>query len=224
MKRYDKRASKCRTCVIYMRLEHNKQIMTKLSLLNEIAVEVVKCTACSLHNTRTQTVFARGNPDSPLVFIGEAPGFNEDQQGLPFVGRAGMLLDNMIKAMKFDPKDVYICNINKCRPPNNRKPTEEEMNSCIPFLTRQLDIIKPKVIVTLGGTAAEGLLGFGVGITRRRGKWNVYNKIPVMPTFHPSYCLRNPESKKEVWEDLQKVMKFLETGDISETHEKLCII
>lgn len=188
----------------------------KLELLDQIAAEVTKCTACCLHKDRTQTVFAKGNPNSPLVFVGEAPGFNEDQQGLPFVGRAGMLLDNMIKAMKFDPKDVYICNVNKCRPPNNRKPTEDEMNSCKPFLVKQLDIIKPKVIVALGGTAVEGLLGVGQGITKRRGKWSMYNKIPVMPTFHPSYCLRNPDSKKEVWEDLQAVMKFLEGGDIPE--------
>lgn len=190
--------------------------MKKLDLLNEIAAEVTKCTVCVLHKDRTHTVFAKGNPDSPIVFVGEAPGFNEDQQGFPFVGRAGMLLDNMIKAMKFDPKDVYVCNVNKCRPPNNRKPTEEEMDSCKPFLVRQLDIVKPKVIVALGATAVEGLLGPGVGITRRRGKWGEYNKIPVMPTFHPSYCLRNPDSKKEVWDDLQIVMKFLEIGHIPE--------
>ncbi len=195
--------------------------MKKLDLLNEIAIEVVKCTACLLHKGRTQTVFAKGNPDSPIVFVGEAPGFNEDQQGLPFVGRAGMLLDNMIKAMKFDPKDVYICNINKCRPPNNRKPTEDEMNSCKPFLIRQLDIVKPKVIVALGVTAVEGLLGPGIGITRRRGKWGKYNDIPVMPTFHPSYCLRSPDSKKEVWEDLQAVMKFLK--DESEQKESAIV-
>lgn len=186
----------------------------KLQLLNDIAVEVAKCTACSLHKERKQIVFGKGDPNSPLVFVGEAPGFNEDQQGIPFVGRAGMLLDNMIKAMKFDPKDVYVCNVNKCRPPNNRKPTENEMNCCKPFLVRQLNVVAPKVIVALGATAVEGLLGAGEGITRRRGKWGKYNNIPVMPTFHPSYCLRNPASKKEVWEDLQLVMKFL--SDIPE--------
>lgn len=184
----------------------------KLQLLDSIAQEVAVCKSCRLHIARTKTVFARGNPDSSLVFIGEAPGANEDIQGKPFVGRAGQLLDNMIIAMGKRPEDVYICNINKCRPPDNRKPLPDEMESCKPFLIRQLDVVKPKVIVALGATAVEGLLGPGLGITKRRGNWGIYADIAVMPTFHPSYCLRNPSSKHEVWIDLQEVMKRLNEG------------
>lgn len=185
--------------------------MKKLEILNQIAIEVTSCTNCVLHKERKQIVFGKGNPETSLAFVGEAPGFNEDQQGIPFCGKSGMLLDNMIKAMSFTTEQVYICNINKCRPPNNRKPFPEEMDACKPFLARQLDAVSPKVIVALGATAVEGLLGPGLGITKRRGNWGIYNSIPVMPTFHPSYCLRNPDSKKEVWEDLQKVMQFLKT-------------
>lgn len=181
----------------------------KLQLLDAIAKEVSACTSCTLHETRNKTVFSRGNPDSPIVFVGEAPGENEDLQGKPFVGRAGRLLDNMIIAMGIQPDDVYICNINKCRPPKNRKPSPDEMESCKPFLVRQLAAVAPKVIIALGATAVEGLLGPGLGITKRRGNWGKYEGIAVMPTFHPSYCLRNPNSKHEVWIDLQEVMKFL---------------
>jgi uracil-DNA glycosylase len=138
----------------------------KLQLLEEIAKEVKTCTTCVLHAGRNNTVFARGNPDSPICFIGEAPGRDEDIQGKPFVGRAGKLLDNMIRAMKLDPEDVYICNICKCRPPNNRKPELAEMDACKPFLVRQLDVVRHKVIVALGATATEGLLGPGIGITK----------------------------------------------------------
>lgn len=183
--------------------------MLKLESLKEIAIEASNCKNCALHQTRKQIVFGKGNINADLVFVGEAPGYYEDQNGIPFCGRAGMLLDNMIKAMGFATEEVYICNVNKCRPPNNRKPLSEEMDSCKPFLVRQLDIIQPKVIVALGNTAVEGLLGPGVGITRRRGKWSSYNSIPVMPTFHSSACLRDSSLKKDVWEDLQEVMKFL---------------
>lgn len=188
--------------------------MKKLELLSQIAIEAASCKNCVLHKERTQIVFGKGNPEAVLAFVGEAPGYNEDQQGMPFIGRAGMLLDNMIKAMDFTTEEVYICNINKCRPPNNRKPLPEEMDSCKPFLVRQLDIICPKVIVALGATAVEGLLGYGLGITKRRGTWGIYNNIPVMPTFHPSFCLRNPSSKNEVWEDLQNVMSFLKSDKL----------
>jgi DNA polymerase len=177
--------------------------------------EVAACTKCQLHETRTQTVFARGNPAARICFVGEAPGADEDAQGLPFVGRAGQLLDRMITAMGLDPeRDVYVCNIVKCRPPDNRKPTDEEMATCIPFLHEQLRTVTPEVIVTLGNTAAQGLLGTKLGITKLRGQWKLYKgSIQVMPTYHPSYLLRpspqQAEAKKQAWEDLQQVMKEL---------------
>lgn len=188
--------------------------MSKLIKLAQLIEEVKSCNSCQLGQFRTNTVFSRGNPDSPIVFLGEAPGADEDLQGKPFVGRSGKLLDNMIRAMQLDPDDVYICNINKCRPPNNRKPLPEEMTACKPFLTQQLDLVKPKVIVTLGATATEGILGPGIGITKRRGQWGRYNGIAVMPTYHPAYCLRNPPSKHEVWLDLQAVMNYLKEQDV----------
>ncbi len=177
--------------------------------LESVGAEAAMCTACDLCKERTNSVFSRGHVIADLAFIGEAPGYNEDQTGEPFCGRSGKLLDNMIKAMGYERDEVYVCNICKCRPPNNRKPTPDEMKKCEPFLVRQLEIINPKVIVTLGATATEGILGFGPGITKRRGTWGEYNGIKVMPTFHPSYCLRNPQSKHDVWADLQLVMKAL---------------
>jgi DNA polymerase len=160
-------------------------------------------------------VFSRGSATAKLCFIGEAPGADEDAQGLPFVGRAGQLLDRMIVAMGLDPeKDVYVCNIIKCRPPGNRRPEPEEVDTCIPYLHEQIAQIDPKVIVALGNTAVAGLLGTKLGITKVRGSWKLYRgKIPVMPTYHPSYLLRpsaqQAEAKRQVWEDLQAVMKEL---------------
>jgi len=177
--------------------------------LESLRLDASACMACPLHEGRTNSVFSRGDNGAELVFIGEAPGYNEDQTGEPFCGRSGKLLDNMIKAIGYGRDEVYVCNICKCRPPNNRKPVPDEMKKCEPFLIKQLEFVQPKVIVTLGATATEGLLGFGPGITKRRGKWGEYNGIKVMPTFHPSYCLRNPNSKHDVWEDLQQVMKVL---------------
>jgi uracil-DNA glycosylase family 4 len=180
-----------------------------------IQAEVVACQKCALGATRTNTVFSRGNPDAKLMFIGEAPGADEDAQGLPFVGAAGQLLDKMIQAMGLDPeKDVYIANIIKCRPPANRKPEPSEMDTCIPYLHEQIAKVNPKAIVALGNTAVAGLLGTKTGITKVRGAWKLYQgKIPVMPTYHPSYLLRDTsvkaESKRQVWEDLQAVMKEL---------------
>jgi len=180
-----------------------------------IQAEVQSCTKCALAATRTNTVFSRGNPDAKLVFIGEAPGADEDAQGVPFVGRAGQLLDKMIGAMGLDPaKDVYVCNIIKCRPPGNRRPEPEETASCIPYLHEQLAVIDPKVLVLLGNTAVAGVLGTKLGITKVRGQWKLYKgKVPVMPTYHPSYLLRpsaqQVEAKKQAWEDLQAVMKEL---------------
>ncbi|APS00875.1 hypothetical protein BCY86_03685 [Pajaroellobacter abortibovis] len=183
--------------------------------LKVIEEEVSRCTRCGLAPTRKHTVFARGNPKASLCFIGEAPGADEDKQGLPFVGRAGQLLDKMIQAMGLDSaRDVYICNIIKCRPPNNRRPTSEEIDACVPYLNEQIAHVSPKVIVALGNTAVAALLGTKVGITKIRGQWKLYKgSILVMPTYHPSYLMRpseqQKEAKKQAWEDLQAVMKEL---------------
>lgn len=178
--------------------------------LSELQQHVASCTACSLHKGRKQTVFARGNGSSGLVFLGEGPGADEDEQGLPFVGAAGQLLDKMITAMGFTRDEVYVCNIVKCRPPDNRKPSDDEMRACLPFLERQLALIKPQVIVALGGTATAGLLGDTRGITKIRGKFRLYQgEIAVMPTFHPAYLLRTPAAKREVWSDLRQVVQHM---------------
>ena len=180
-----------------------------------IAAEVATCTRCALHEGRTNTVFSRGNPEAALCFVGEAPGADEDAQGLPFVGRAGQLLDKMIQAMGLDPaKDVYVCNIIKCRPPGNRRPEPSEIDACIPFLHEQLAVVKPKAIVAMGNTAVGALLGTKLGITKLRGQWKLYRgATPLMPTYHPSYLIRpsaqQAEAKRQAWEDLQAVMKEL---------------
>lgn len=180
-----------------------------------LEAEVAACAKCALHSTRTKTAFARGNPAAPLCFIGEAPGEEEDLQGLPFVGRAGKLLDRMIAAMGLVPAtDVYVCNILKCRPPDNRRPTPTETETCIAYLHEQLANVKPKVIVLLGNTAVAALLRTRIGITKLRGEWKLYSgSTLVMPTYHPSYLLRpsanQAQAKREAWEDLQKVMKEL---------------
>jgi uracil-DNA glycosylase family 4 len=183
--------------------------------LTLLASAVATCTKCGLASSRTQTVFARGNPDARLCFVGEAPGADEDAQGLPFVGRAGQLLDRMIGAMGLSPEnDVYVCNILKCRPPGNRRPEPEEIATCIPYLHEQLAIVNPRVIVALGNTAVAALLDTKLGITKLRGQWKLYRqRTRLMPTFHPSYLLRpspqQTESKRQAWEDLQLVMKEL---------------
>lgn len=179
----------------------------RLALLAE---QVKGCTKCSLHESRTQTVFARGNGSSGLCFVGEGPGADEDAQGFPFVGAAGQLLDRMIAAMGIARDDVYVCNIVKCRPPQNRTPEPDEMSACMPYLTEQLALVEPQVIVALGKTALQGLFGSVESITRVRGRWRLYQgRIAVMPTFHPAYLLRNPAGKREVWADLQLVLKHL---------------
>ena len=183
--------------------------------LEQIREEVANCTKCGLATTRTNTVFARGNPQSKLCFIGEAPGADEDAQGLPFVGRAGQLLDKMIAAMGLSPEhDAYVCNIIKCRPPGNRRPTPEESNTCIPYLHEQLALVRPQVIVALGNTAVAALLQTTMGITKLRGQWKLYRgSTLVMPTYHPSYLIRpsaqQQQAKREAWDDLQTVMKEL---------------
>ncbi len=181
---------------------------TRLVRLGVLQNEIKSCTRCGLHAGRTQTVFSRGTPKSGLCFVGEGPGADEDAQGFPFVGKAGQLLDRMISAMGFERDDVYVANIVKCRPPNNRKPEPEEMAACLPYLTEQLDLVAPQVIVALGATAVQGLFGTTDGITRLRGRWKLYRgQIAVMPTFHPAYLLRNPAAKREVWDDLQAVLR-----------------
>lgn len=175
-----------------------------------LANEVASCTRCPLHQGRIQTVFGSGSGKVPVCFVGEAPGQEEDAQGIPFVGKAGQLLDRMIQAMGLARDEVYICNIVKCRPPNNRKPEPDEMAACIPFLREQLRVMAPQVIVAMGATAVQGLLGTTEGIMRLRGRWRLYDgTVAVMPTFHPAYLLRNPSAKAQVWQDLQAVMRQL---------------
>jgi DNA polymerase len=176
--------------------------------LDLLAETVRACTRCALHAGRTQTVFARGTGSVRLCFVGEGPGADEDEQGFPFVGKAGQLLDRMISAMGLGRDEVYVCNIVKCRPPDNRKPEPDEMAACMPYLKEQLELVAPEVIVALGATAVQGLFGTTEGITRMRGRWKLYGgRIPVMPTFHPAYLLRTPTAKREVWEDLQAVLR-----------------
>jgi DNA polymerase len=173
--------------------------------LGQLADEARACTACVLHEKRKNSVFARGNPDAELVFVGEGPGRDEDIQGLPFVGKAGQLLDRMIAAMGFSQDEIYICNIVKCRPPDNRTPRPEEARACSRFLVPQIELVAPKVIVALGRCAAENL-DVAPPEGRWRGRWGQWHGIPVMPTYHPAFLLRSPQFKRAVWEDLQQVM------------------
>jgi uracil-DNA glycosylase len=172
--------------------------------------ELGECQRCHLGKSRRNLVFGEGNPNARLVFVGEAPGADEDVQGRPFVGRAGQLLTKIISAMGLEREDVYICNILKCRPPGNRNPQPDEIKTCEPFLIRQLQAIKPDIICALGTFAAHTLLKTEVPITLLRGKFHAYQGIKLMPTYHPAYLLRNPGAKKQVWEDVQVIMKDLE--------------
>jgi len=174
--------------------------------LTTLGADAASCKRCKLHKGRTKSVFARGKADAELVFVGEGPGYHEDQSGSPFVGQAGQLLDKMIGAMGYGHADVYICNVVKCRPPDNRTPTPDEAGECKPYLTAQLSIVEPKIIVALGRCAAEHLGCLEAGARGWRGRWSVYEGIPVMPTYHPAFLLRTPKMKRPVWEDLQKVM------------------
>lgn len=167
------------------------------------------CRRCGLCEGRNNIVFGVGDPDADLVFVGEAPGAEEDQLGEPFIGRSGKLLWKMAEAMGFSKESAYICNVIKCRPPENRNPTAKEVAACEPFLKAQLDIIKPKVIVALGSYACQILLKNKTPMAQLRGNWGEYNGIKLMPTFHPAYLLRSPSKKKETWADLQAVMKEL---------------
>ncbi len=168
-----------------------------------------RCTRCKLHKARKQIVFGVGNPKAQLVFVGEGPGRDEDEQGEPFVGRAGKLLTQMIEAMSLRRQDVYICNVVKCRPPENRLPEKDETATCSPYLIRQLDVIHPKVICCLGACSAQTLLNTAQGISRFRGEWFEFRGAKLIATYHPAYLLRNPAAKAEVWKDLQKVMAVL---------------
>ena len=177
--------------------------------LPRIREDIGDCTRCRLHQGRTNIVYGVGNPKAELVFVGEGPGHDEDVQGEPFVGRAGKLLTQMIEAMSLRREDVYICNVVKCRPPENRLPERDEISTCSPFLFRQLAAIQPKVVCCLGACAAQTLLETTQGISRFRGEWFDFRGSKLIATYHPAYLLRNPNAKSEVWRDLQKVMSFL---------------
>lgn len=181
--------------------------MNNTERMDDLGGAVVGCKRCSLAVTRKNIVFGDGNPSAKIVFVGEAPGADEDEQGLPFVGRAGQLLTNIIKAMGLERNDVYICNILKCRPPGNRNPLPEEIHLCEPFLKKQLQIISPQIICALGTFAAKTLLKTETPISALRGRFHLYEGIKLMPTYHPAYLLRNPSAKKQVWDDVRLIMK-----------------
>lgn len=185
--------------------------------LEDIRRDLGDCRRCKLWSTRTNIVFGEGNPKAELMFIGEGPGADEDATGRPFVGRAGQLLTKMIEAIDLKREAVYIANVVKSRPPGNRTPESDEVKACIPFLFRQIAAIRPKLIVALGNPAMQALLDTKIGITKMRGHFQDYPRIPeikVMPTFHPAYLLRSPDKKREAWEDLKKVRAFLR-GEIA---------
>jgi uracil-DNA glycosylase len=177
--------------------------------LAEMEAGMSGCCLCHLSEQRKNIVFGAGNPQARLVLVGEAPGREEDEQGIPFVGEAGKLLDKILLAMNLSREEVYICNVLKCRPPGNRDPQADEIASCEPFLKQQLELIQPELIITLGRFAAQELLKTTEPIGKLRGRWHEYQGIPLMPTFHPAYLLRNPSGKRPVWEDMKQVMQRL---------------
>jgi uracil-DNA glycosylase family 4 len=179
----------------------------ELAAIEARAKVCVKC--AELSHCRTNVVFGVGNPKAEIMFVGEGPGHEEDVQGLPFVGRSGELLTKIIAAMGFAREEVYIANVVKCRPPENRTPLPDEIANCLPYLLSQIELIQPKVLVALGATAVRALLDVQLGITKMRGHWYTFRGIPIMPTFHPAYLLRNPPAKKEVWEDMKAVLEKL---------------
>lgn len=181
--------------------------------IDTLRIHIAKCTACDLHKTRTQTVFGVGNANADLMLIGEAPGFYEDQKGEPFVGRAGQLLNAMLQAIGMDRNHVFIANILKCRPPNNRDPLAEEVAQCTPFLEKQIALIKPKLLLALGRIAAHYLLNNKTSLTQLRGKVYSYGNLntPLIVTYHPAYLLRNPQDKGKAFQDLQMTMEKLKT-------------
>jgi uracil-DNA glycosylase family 4 len=181
----------------------------KVAALSEIREDLGDCKRCPLHRGRKNLVFGVGNPNAELMFVGEGPGADEDEQGEPFVGRAGQLLNNMIAAMGLRREDVYIANVVKCRPPNNRTPEREECDTCSPFLLRQIEVIRPKVIVALGAVAAKNLLSVNDSMSNLRGRFYDFRGIKLAVTYHPAFLLRDPRQKKEAWKDLQMVMQYL---------------
>ena len=181
--------------------------------LEDIGVDLGDCQRCRLARERKNIVFGEGNPRAKLVFIGEGPGFEEDRQGIPFVGAAGQLLTRIIEAIKLSRSQVYICNVIKCRPPENRNPEPDEIQTCFPFLERQIAAIQPDFICALGAFAAQTLLKTATPISRLRGRFHNYQSIKVLPTYHPAYLLRNPDKKREVWEDMKMLMKELRYED-----------
>ena len=177
----------------------------KLPPLELVEREALQCVKCVLHETRTNVVFGEGNPEARLLFVGEAPGGDEDVQGRPFVGRAGQLLTRIIESIDLTREKVYIANVLKCRPPKNRNPADDEIVCCLPYLVRQIEIIQPQIICALGAFAAQTLVGSTEGIGKLRGKFYDYHGIKLMPTYHPAACLRNPNNKKYVWEDMKRI-------------------
>jgi len=190
----------------YLQSEGSPQVNT----LDGLKRNIGDCSRCKLHRDRRKLVFGEGSPGARLLFVGEGPGKEEDLEGRPFVGEAGKLLTRIIEnGMGLKREEVYICNVVKCRPPRNRDPEPDETEACLPFLKQQLSLIKPEVICTLGRVASQALLGTDFRITRDRGKWRSFMDIPLMPTFHPAYLLRNPSAKRQVWEDVQEIMRRL---------------
>jgi uracil-DNA glycosylase family 4 len=181
----------------------------KIPTLAEIREAMGKCRRCKLHRGAKNLVFGEGSPSARLMFIGEAPGAEEDLQGRPFVGAAGQLLNNMLNKLGLEREEVYITNVVKRRPPENRDPEPDEIKACLPFLLQQIKAVRPQVIVTLGKIATQALLGTKEPITRLRGRWQRFDHIRVMPTFHPSYLLRFPKERHKTWEDMQQVMEYL---------------
>ncbi len=184
----------------------------KLEKLKELEAELDGCTRCRLHEGRTNLVFGVGNPDAKVVFVGEGPGYDEDMQGIPFVGQAGRLLTKMINALGWKREDVYICNVVKCRPPKNRTPRADEIKICSPFMFRQLEIIKPRVICLLGACAASTVLKLNMSMSRMRGKDFYWRGIPIVATYHPAYLLRNPAEKRKAWDDFKRLYRMVENS------------
>ncbi|MCU1286657.1 MAG: phage polymerase-related protein [Acidobacteriales bacterium] len=183
--------------------------LSKTAALDAIRADIGDCTRCRLSKERNQIVFGTGNMDADIMFVGEGPGADEDEQGLPFVGRGGQLLNNMINAMGIKREDVYIANVVKCRPPGNRTPERDECDTCSPFLMQQIEVVKPKIIVALGAVAAKNLLGLNDSMANLRGQIYDFKNTNLAVTYHPAYLLRDPRQKAEAWKDLQMVMKHL---------------
>ena len=187
------------------------QALASAQTLEQVYTELEDCRRCRLSQTRKNIVFGEGNAQARLMFVGESPGEQEDIQGRPFVGKAGLLFDKIVEAMGFSRDEIFVLNAVKCRPPGSRMPEVDEVASCFPFLKRQIEIVRPEVIVALGSTALRALVSPDAKINQMRGHFAQYEGIPVMPTYHPAFLLRSPDSKKEVWEDMKKVKIFLET-------------